>query len=298
MENLTALASNQHYPTGALYVVATPIGNVADISLRALYILQLVDMVACEDTRNTGVLLTRYGIHKPLLAAHDHNEQSAAQKIVTHLQQGARIALVSDAGTPGISDPGARIVTAVRTAGLLIVPLPGACAALSALSVSGSLLDNHGGAFSFIGFLPSKTKQRENALRALVHHPYPLVLYEAPHRIRATLVDLAKWFPAQRPLFIGRELTKLFETITVTTVGAGVSWLDSDAQNNRGEFVLIIAGVSEQIETTYDVDQLLRLLSDDIAPAGAARIAAALTGVARDVLYARALALKQPSLDE
>lgn len=295
-ENLFSFAANQHYPTHTLYVVATPIGNLADISLRALHVLQLVDLVACEDTRHTATLLTRYGLHKSLLAAHEHNEQMAAEKILSHLQQGARIALVSDAGTPGISDPGARIVAAVRAAGLNIVSLPGANAALTALAISGHLLDQASGAFTFIGFLPSKTQQRETELRRLAHHPYPFVLYEAPHRLAATVKALAECLP-DRQLLIGRELTKRFEQIVVCNTIDAPQWLEENAHHAQGEFVMIVSAsntdISPSTQSTLDVDQLLSMLIKELPPASAARIAANLTGQPRQTLYTRALSLKK-----
>lgn len=293
-ENLFALATEQHYPDSTLYVVATPIGNAADISLRALHVLQLVDMIACEDKRNTSALLARYGVDKPLLAAHEHNEQAAAEKILTHLHQGARIALVSDAGTPAISDPGVRIVTAVRAAGLRVIPLPGASAILTALSVAGSLLGAHDGTFSFIGFLPSKAKQKDTLLRMLANHPYAVVMYEAPHRIAATLTALSECLPPQRQLLIGRELTKCFEQIVTCTVAEGPSWVAADSNHARGEFVLIVEGAADtQGLTAYDATQILSLLVAEMAPAKAARIAATLTDLPRQILYEQAIALKR-----
>ncbi|HTN65748.1 MAG TPA: 16S rRNA (cytidine(1402)-2'-O)-methyltransferase, partial [Burkholderiaceae bacterium] len=199
----------QTYPLSALYVLATPIGNVGDISLRALHVLTLVDAVACEDTRNTGHLLSRYGLSKPLLAAHQHNERTVADKIVARLQAGERIALVSDAGTPAVSDPGARIVDAVLQAGLRVLPLPGASAAIAALSVSG-LVNDH---FHFVGFLPAKAQQRASTLANLRALPATLVLYEAPHRIVDTVAALAAAFDGARRIVFARELSKLFEEI-------------------------------------------------------------------------------------
>lgn len=291
-EHLFTLAAAQHYPESTLYVVATPIGNVADISLRALHVLQLVDMIACEDKRNTATLLARYGIDKPLLAAHEHNEQAAAEKILTHLHQGARIAFVSDAGTPAISDPGVRIVTAVRAAGLRVIPLPGASAILTALSVAGSLLEAHGGAFSFIGFLPSKAKQKDTLLRMLANHPYALVMYEVPHRITATLTALSACLPPQRQLLIGRELTKCFEQIVTCTVAEGPGWVDANPNHMRGEFVLMVEGAGTEGVAAYDARQILSLLIAEMPPAKAARIAAALTDLPRQILYEQAIALK------
>ena len=200
MTALLELAHTQHYPDAALYVVATPIGNTADITLRALHVLGLADRIAAEDTRNTGQLLARYGISKPLVAVHEHNEREAAQRVIELLRGGERVAYVSDAGTPGISDPGARLVDAVRAAGFAVVPLPGASAAVTALSVAG----DWAGAFTFAGFLPPKAKQRATALQGLVSHPYALVFYEAPHRIAETVAALADAFGPARRLLIAR----------------------------------------------------------------------------------------------
>ena len=294
-DRLSTLVTKQNYPQSTLYVVATPIGNLADISLRALHVLNLVDVIACEDTRHSKILLDRYGINKPLLAAHEHNEMLAAQKIIQYLHQGARVALISDAGTPGIADPGARIVAKVRAENFSVVPLPGASAILSALAVAGELLFASQGAFTFIGFLPSKARQREAALHALLHHPYPLVLYEAPHRLHATLTALERCFPGQRQLLIGRELTKQFECFQQTSIAQASVWLATHAQQIQGEFVLIVEGADAGAASSLSIeaDKLLALLLKEVGPATAAKVTAAITGVSRQTLYAQALALKE-----
>ncbi|MBR7990536.1 16S rRNA (cytidine(1402)-2'-O)-methyltransferase [Burkholderia cenocepacia] len=295
MTALLELAHTQHYPDATLYVVATPIGNTADITLRALHVLGLADRIAAEDTRNTGQLLARYGISKPLVAVHEHNEREAAQRVIELLRGGERVAYVSDAGTPGISDPGARLVDAVRAAGFTVVPLPGASAAVTALSVAG----DWAGAFTFAGFLPPKAKQRATALQALVSHPYALVFYEAPHRIAETVAALADAFGPARRLLIARELTKLHEQLFQGTLAEGQSWLAGDANRQRGEFVLVVEGApaasGEADDTAHDA--LLRLLLQEVPVKSAAKLAAALTGASRNALYARALVLKEGKED-
>ena len=291
MTDLLELAHTQHYPTAALYVVATPIGNTADITLRALHVLGLADRIAAEDTRNTGQLLARYGISKPLVAVHEHNEREAALRVIEHLRAGERIAYVSDAGTPGISDPGARLVDAVRAAGFEVIPLPGPSAAVTALSVAG----DWAGAFTFVGFLPPKAKQRAAALQALRSHPYALVFYEAPHRIIETVAALAESLGGTHRLLIARELTKLHEQLFQGTLAEGLTWLEGDPNRQRGEFVLVVEGAPADEgaadETAHDA--LLKLLLEEVPVKSAAKLAAALTGASRNALYARALALKE-----
>lgn len=272
----------------ALYVVATPLGNRADLSRRAEDILRAVPWVACEDTRHSAPLLRDIGASARLLAAHQHNEQEAAQRIVALLQAGESVALVSDAGTPGISDPGARLVAAVHAAGLPVVPVPGPCAAIAALSASG-LSEPH---FLFYGFLPAKSGQRRQALETLLELPHALVFYEAPHRVLETVSDLATVLGA-RTLVIARELTKLFETIHHGPLHEALDWLRADTNRQRGEFVLIVSGARAQ---TGDGVRVLRLLLDDGLPVKqAARLAAAITGEAKNALYEAALRLRSSS---
>lgn len=295
MTDLPALASSQHYPTSTLYVVATPLGNAADITLRALHVLGLVDAVACEDTRNTQQLLGRYGLAKPLLAAHQHNEHEAAQKIVARLQLGERVALVTDAGTPAVSDPGSRLVAAVRAAGFRAVPLPGASAVVTALSVAGDVLDPDESGFAFAGFLPTKAAQRDAVLARLCRAPVATAFYESPHRIAATLAALAQILPPARKILIGRELTKLFEDVAVMSVAEAPGWLAADPQHARGEFVLVVAAAEEKEgadAAVLDVERLLALLVDAVPTKVAAKIAAELSGLPKNQLYEQALALK------
>ena len=234
-------AGGQNYPPGALYVVATPIGNLADVTLRALQVLKIVDVVACEDTRHTQALLRAYGIEKSasqLLAVHQHNEAEAAQAVIARLHQGQRVAYVSDAGTPAISDPGARLVEAVRGVGLRALPLPGASSVTSALSVAG--ITNGGaeqGTFVFTGFLPSKSSERATAVLALASETRSVVLLEAPHRIEALATALAVL--GERTLTVGRELTKQFEEIASVAAQDFSAWLKADANRCRGEFTIL-----------------------------------------------------------
>ncbi|MDD2663094.1 MAG: 16S rRNA (cytidine(1402)-2'-O)-methyltransferase [Dechloromonas sp.] len=272
----------------ALYVVPTPLGNLADLTRRAEEVLRAVPWVAAEDTRHSGPLLKQLGSSARLLPAHQHNEHEAAARIVERLQAGDSVALVSDAGTPGISDPGARVVAAVRAAGGRVVPLPGPCAATTALSASG-LGDEH---FLFYGFLPSKGGQRRQALEALREHPYALVFYEAPHRVLETVADLAAVLGGERTLVVARELTKLFETVHSLPLAEAAAWLQADANRQRGEFVLIVSGAPEGADDG-EGERVLKLLLDDGLPVKqAAKLAAAITGAAKNALYQRALALK------
>jgi 16S rRNA (cytidine1402-2'-O)-methyltransferase len=289
MTPLLELAQGQHYPAAALYVVATPIGNVADVTLRALHVLGLVDRIAAEDTRNTGQLLTRYGISKPLLAVHEHNERAAAARVIEHLHAGERVAYVSDAGTPGISDPGAKLVDAVRDAGLAVIPLPGASALATALSVAGDWV----GTFSFLGFLPTKARQRATHLQQLSAHPHAMVLYEAPHRIVETVQALADAFGGTRRLLIARELTKLHEALHRCTLAEGPTWLAGDPNRQRGEFVLVVEGAQPAAESDDAHDALLSILLEELSVSSAAKVAASITGASRNALYTRALALKK-----
>jgi 16S rRNA (cytidine1402-2'-O)-methyltransferase len=293
LDSLADDLSRQTFPAGALYVVATPIGNLADISVRALKVLSLADAVGCEDTRNTSQLLTRYGLSRPLFAAHQHNEHEAAQKIVDRLRQGERIALVSDAGTPAISDPGARIVNAVRDAGLPVIPIAGASAAITALSASGLLPDQ----FHFVGFLPSKEKQRDSTLAALVNSAATLVFYEAPHRISDTVDALLRAFGPQRRVVIARELSKLFEQIHRCVLADAPAWLSADPHRQRGEFVLLVEGLSQTTDDMDEARRLLEILLAECSVSQAAALAAKITGMKKNALYTLALQMAQSGQD-
>jgi 16S rRNA (cytidine1402-2'-O)-methyltransferase len=280
----------QAYPSSTLYVVATPIGNIGDISLRALNVLAIVDAVACEDTRNTAQLLTRYGLSKNLIAAHQHNEREVAEKLITRLRAGERIALVSDAGTPAISDPGARIVDAVRSAGLRVMPLPGASAAISALSASGLLHEQ----FFFVGFLPAKTRQRETVLLSLRRVQGTMVFYEAPHRITETVTALIETFEPARIVVFARELTKLFEEIHRCTLAEAAAWLAADAHRQKGEFVILLEGAPSATDAdTAEAERILSILLSTCSVKQAAALAAQITGQKKNALYERALQMQQ-----
>jgi 16S rRNA (cytidine1402-2'-O)-methyltransferase len=282
-------AAQQSYPTATLYIVATPIGNVTDITLRALHLLTLADVVACEDTRKTGALLTRFGLSKPMLAAHQHNEREVAEKLIERLRQGERVALVSDAGTPGVSDPGARIVDAVRNAGLRVVPLPGPSAAIAALSASG-LVDDR---FHFVGFLPAKARQRETELAALKPMAATLVIYEAPHRIIDCIEALVAVFEPGRQVVFAREITKLFEEIHRCTVGEALAWVKADANRERGEFVVLVEGARVAAdEGDAEAERILNILLAECSVKQAAGLAAQITGKKKNALYERALQIK------
>jgi 16S rRNA (cytidine1402-2'-O)-methyltransferase len=269
----------------ALYVVATPLGNLADLTRRAEDVLRRVPWVAAEDTRHSGPLLKQLGSPARTLPAHRHNEHEAAARIVDRLKAGEAVALISDAGTPGISDPGARIVAAVRAAGCKVIPLPGPCAATTALSASG-LIDEH---FLFHGFLPSKAGQRRKVIGELRGHSCALVFYEAPHRILETVADLAAVL-GERTLVIARELTKLFESIHSGPLTAALEWLKEDPNRQRGEFVLIVSGAPAGGNDGEGERVLKLLLGEGLPVKQAARLAASITGAAKNALYEHALA--------
>lgn len=274
----------------ALYVVATPIGNLSDITLRALEVLGAADTIAAEDTRNTRHLLQHHGISEVrLLALHQHNERGAAEKIIALLQQGQCVALVTDAGTPAVSDPGAVLVESVREAGFRVIPIPGASAAVTALSASG-LCSPH---FLFYGFLPNKSAARCSVLQALVEHPYTLVFYEAPHRILECTEDLHAVFGDEREIVFAREITKLFESIHRCKLKAAMDWLNSDPNNQRGEFVLLISGAQERKEGLgAETERTLTTLLEELPLKQAVQLAVKITGANKNELYQRALALK------
>lgn len=277
----------------ALYVVPTPLGNLSDLTQRAADVLRQVAWVAAEDTRHSAPLLKHIGSSARLLAAHEHNEEHAAQQVITRLAAGESVALVSDAGTPAISDPGARLVARVRAAGHRVIPLPGPCAAVTALSASG-LTESH---FLFYGFLPARAKQREDVLRGLADLPYALVFYEAPHRILESVTSLAAVLGSPRTLVLARELTKIFESIHSAPIDDVLTWLQEDANRQRGEFVLMVSGAPEPTDDGAQGEsaRVLKLLLDDGLPVKqAAKLVHSITGAAKNAMYELALSLKKP----
>ena len=275
---------------GLLYVVATPIGNLSDITLRALEVLKSVDAIAAEDTRHTSGLLSHFGIAKKLIAVHEHNEHQSAEKLLALLLAGQNIALVTDAGTPAVSDPGAIVVDLVRKAGIKVVPIPGASAVIAALSASG--ISQNG--FLFYGFLPASGSARRKTLEILKAQAVTLVFYEAPHRIIESIVDMAAVLGADRRITIAREITKTFETIYSCELSKAEAWLQADANQQRGEFVLLVeaAAIKDAEEIPEDTVRILKLLLADLPLKQAVQLTTEITGEKKNVLYELALSLK------
>jgi 16S rRNA (cytidine1402-2'-O)-methyltransferase len=271
--------------TGILYVVATPIGNLADASPRAIDTLKAVDLIACEDTRTTRTLLARYGIATRTVALHAHNERRAAARLVALLRQGRNLALVSDAGTPALSDPGAGLVAEAHRAGVPVRPIPGPSAAAAAFSAAG--FPSTG--FFFAGFLPAAGAARRKAVEAL-DLPWPVVLFEAPHRIADSLAELAARLGPEREVVICRELTKKFEEVVRLPLGEACAWLQARPGRAQGEFVLVLApGEERAARPAAEPEQVLRVLLEALAPSEAAKLAARITGVPKNVLYRKAI---------
>ena len=284
----------QAHPGGCLYVLATPIGNLADISLRGLHVLLIADLLACEDTRHSQSLLRQYGIDKPggsWLAVHQHNEASAAAQVIVRLQQGQRVVYLSDAGTPGISDPGARLVALVQQAGLRVMPLPGASSITTLMSVSGCTGED---GFVFIGFLPSKSTERQHRLQTMAAEPRAQVFLEAPHRIEAVAKDLQTL--GNRSLTVGRELTKQFEEVATMPANGLTAWLNASAQRSKGEFALVLHALAQSTDHMAEAERVLDMLLAELPVKTAVKLAADISGAPRNALYALALQ-KKPSAD-
>jgi 16S rRNA (cytidine1402-2'-O)-methyltransferase len=290
LQAASAAAGGQQYPAGALYIVATPIGNLADLTLRAIHVLTLVDAIACEDTRVSAGLLRQLGVSRPLLALHEHNEREAAAAIVARLARGERVACISDAGTPAVSDPGAALVAAARAAGHRCIPIPGPSSAVAALSVAG---DASGAPWTFVGFVPSRGAERSAALHAVAADRRTQVLFEAPHRIEALLRALAEACDA-RPVTVCRELTKQFETVATLPAHDLPGWIAADPNRSRGEFVLVVHALAapRAADAAGAHDATLAKLLAALPLAQAVALAVDLTGAPRNALYQRALQLR------
>ena len=293
--DLFKYAQGQTFPTGTLYLVATPIGNLADIAIRALHILMQVDGIACEDKRHSSSLLNAYGISKPLYAIHEHNEKSASQYIIEKLAQGERWAYISDAGTPGISDPGATLCHEVRLAGFSTVPLPGSCAVVTAISAAGDFLNNSNGLFQFLGFLPTKSTQRDAMINLAINSHVASFFYEAPHRIEATLKALATNVVSNQRIFVAKELTKIFEEITILHPHEINQWL-TEVKSWQGEYVLgIEAAPNKPTESTFDETTLawIKAIDTEIGHKDLSEIISKVTGMPKKDAYKYLLELKQ-----
>lgn len=273
---------------GTLYIVATPIGNLSDISQRALEVLRQVDLVAAEDTRHSKPLLHHYGIDKAMLTYHEHNEEQITPKLVQRLLNGESIALISDAGTPLLSDPGYRLVKMAHEVGLKVSPVPGACAAIAALSASGLATDR----FLFAGFPPHKQGARQRFYEALCQQSSTLVFYESCHRVLDSVNDMRKVFGAERPIVLAREISKTFETIHSATLADLPDWIAADANQQKGEFVLVVQGATVQAdELTVELDHVLGVLLSELPVKQATQMAARITGLKKNQVYQRALQL-------
>lgn len=293
VEKISEDLQRQYWSDSTLYIVATPIGNLCDITWRAVYALQMVDVIACEDTRSSKSLLNNYGIHTPLMAAHQHNEVEAAHQIIQRLQQGQRVALISDAGAPAISDPGGKIVSLVRAAGFEVRPIPGASAVITALMGSGVTDDVNPG-FTFAGFVPPKSHTRQQWLQQWQMSTLAVVMFESPHRIVDCLNDMMVVYGENRKVTLARELTKRFEQIVSLPIGSLLMWLQEDDKRQKGEFVLVLSPVEleQSDEDNQELDRLLKAMLVHISLKDAVKITTQLTQLPKDKVYSRALELK------
>ena len=276
---------------GALYIVATPIGNLADMTARAIEVLRDVAVIAAEDTRHSGVLLRHFGISTPCLAYHEHNERQQTETLIERLGQGAAVALISDAGTPLLSDPGYHLVKAAHAADIRVIPIPGASAVLAALSVSGLPTDR----FIFEGFLPAKSSGRRERMLALRSETRTLIFYEAPHRLLATLGDMAEIFGQQREAVLARELTKVYETIRKDSLERLRHWVEADPNQQKGECAIVVQGaevVSDQVDADAEKRRILEILLDEMPLKQAVGVAVKISGEKRNRLYQWAVEMK------
>lgn len=284
----------QDLPAGALYMVATPIGNLGDITLRALHVLNAVDGIACEDTRHSAALLQQFGIHKKCLALHEHNEMGGAQTVIQHLAQNERWAYISDAGTPGVSDPGARLVDEVQKAGYRVVPIPGASAVSSAVSIGGAVMLNSEGHFQFVGFWPNKTKERDALIHDIRSSAKTSIFFESPHHIKETLLALANALEPDRQMMVGRELTKKFEQIISVRASAIPQWLETTS-SLKGEFIILVAGRPANADEAPEHASLLlwaNALSTYLGSKEIAAVLAQVLGLSKKEAYQIALDAK------
>lgn len=278
------------HTSASLYIVATPIGNLSDMSQRAIEVLQEVDVIAAEDTRHSGVLLKHFAINTQSISLHDHNEQQRSETLLEKLQQGESIALISDAGTPLISDPGYKLVSLVRQHNIPVIPIPGSCAVIAALSASGLASDR----FSFEGFLPSKQGARQQALAFLADESRTMIFYDAPRRLAGTLADMVSIFGEQRPACIARELTKIHETITTLPLGELLAWVSADSNQLKGECVVLVEGAKQQVDASEtEINRVLGLLLKELPVKKAAAITSSLLEVSKNTAYDMALKLQQ-----
>ncbi len=285
---VSVLESQLSMNQGTLYVIATPIGNRADMSERAISVLKQVDLIAAEDTRHSKNLLQHYSINTPMQAYHDHNEEQATVKLIQQLIEGENIGLISDAGTPLMSDPGYRLVKAAHEACISVRAVPGACAAIAALSVSGIATDK----FLFVGFPPHKSGARQRFYGEYVQQSSTLIFYESSHRILASVKDLQLVFGDNRRVVLAREITKLFETIHNTTLGELFAWIEADKNQQKGEFVLILEGLEQQMPSLdASLESVLKILLAEMSVMQASRIAAKITGAKKNQVYKIALSM-------
>ncbi len=285
---VSVLESQLSMNQGTLYIVATPIGNRADMGERAISVLKQVNLIAAEDTRHSKNLLQHFSINSPMQAYHEHNEEQATPKLIQRLLSGDNIALISDAGTPLLSDPGYRLVKAAHDASIKVSPIPGACAAIAALSVSGLATDR----FLFAGFSPHKQGARQGFYREFEHQAATLVFYESSHRIVPSVKDMAEVFGHERRVVLAREITKLFETVYSATLGELIEWLQADNNQQKGEFVLVLEGAQVQLSVEdARLEQVLAILLEELPVKQASQIAAKLTGMKKNQVYKLALEL-------
>ena len=283
----------QDFPSASLYVVATPIGNLGDITFRALHVLSLVDGIACEDKRHSLLLLKHYGITKPMVAIHEHNELEAAKKLMVRLEAGERWAYLSDAGTPGVSDPGARLVAEIQMNGYRTIPIPGASAVTAMLSITGGALLAARGQFQFLGFLPTPKNELKEALRFMIESPIPTLFYESPHRLTKTLIQLSELLDSDRRIIIGRELTKKFEGLFSLRPNEIPAWLENP-NHLKGEFVFVLEGRDRKIVTESDESlRLAQLLSEQLSSKDLCAVLQSMYGLQKNEAYEVALKVKK-----